>query len=211
MGKKAEPAVLASPNIRLAGEVGPDMLDRFLEQVGKAGADDPLVVEVTTLGGDAEIGRRLALEIRLLCDAGRKVMFLGKTVVYSAGITIMAAVPKADRWLTHDTLLLVHGRKLIKTIEFDGNLRTAEMQAQRLLAEAQTGIVAEDEGFAELAKGSELTEHQLRERALCEWYLTAAEALEHGLVAGLYGPRPPASKDGKAKGATGVGGVRRLR
>jgi len=205
------PKELDNPNVRLSGEVGPDMLDRFFEQVDRAKPDAPLVIELTTEGGNAEIGRRLALEIRLLAEQGRALLFLGKTVVYSAGVTLMAAVPVAGRWLTRDTLLLVHGRKLIKTIELAGNLRAAEQQAQALLAEAQTGIVAEDEGFAELAQGSKLSEAKIRELALSDWYLTAAEALEHGLVQGFYGPRPPRPTGGPAAGSKGTGGVRRGR
>jgi len=211
MPRRTPPEALARPNVRLSGEVNPDTLERFLDQVAKASPDEPLVVEITTQGGDADIGRRLAMEARLLIDRGREVLFLGKTAVYSAGITLMAAIPRANRWLTRDTLLLVHGRKLIKTIHIDGNLRAAEQTAQRLLAEAQTGIVAEDEGFAALAKGSKLTEAEVRERALCEWYLTAQEAVDQGLVEGLYGPTLPASRNGKGTGRTGAGGINRRR
>lgn len=193
---KTPPKALAAPSIRLAGEVGPDMLCSFNDQVAAAAEADPLVLELTTQGGDAEFGRRLALEIRLLSAAGRRVLFLGKTAVYSAGVTIMAATPAKDRWLTADTLLLVHGRKLVKTIELDGDLRDAERAANRILAEARTGLAAEEEGFIELCAGSRLRLSELRERASPDWYLTAEEAVGHRLVAGLYGPaRPPGRSD----------------
>jgi ATP-dependent protease ClpP protease subunit len=39
---------------------------------------------------------------------------LGRTIVYSAGVTIMAAFPRADRWLSLDTRVMIHRRQLIE-------------------------------------------------------------------------------------------------
>lgn len=41
------------------------------------------------------------------------------------------------------------------------------------------------EGFTELAEGSTLSAEEVSKRAADNWYVTASEALEHGLVAGL--------------------------
>jgi hypothetical protein len=54
-----------------------------------------VVLELTTEGGDADGARRMALEIRLCREwHNRDTYFVGKTVVMSAGITIMAAFPR---------------------------------------------------------------------------------------------------------------------
>ena len=72
-----------------------------------------ILVELYTDGGDAEIGRRLAEEVRLLRHHHRRdIWFLGKTLVASAGVTVMAAFPKNKRWLTRDAALLIHGRNV---------------------------------------------------------------------------------------------------
>lgn len=66
---------------------------------------------MSTSGEDADIGRRLALEIRLLQQHGKgEVYFLGKSLVYSAGVTFMAAFPAAHRFLASDCALLIHER-----------------------------------------------------------------------------------------------------
>jgi hypothetical protein len=51
---------------------------------------------VTTLGGDAEMARRILLEIDRVRQwrqgrGGSRFLFLGKTIVYSAGVTITTA------------------------------------------------------------------------------------------------------------------------
>lgn len=182
------PTNLDHPHIRLHGDVGPEMLDRFLDQLKEAGDADPLVVEMTTLGGDAETGRRLALELRGLVASGRRVVFLGKTAVYSAGVTMMAATPVRDRWITPDTVLLVHCRKLEKTVELNEALRLARDKLEGLIRQIDVGLELQKEGFEELARGSKLTADEVAERATHEWYVQAREALDHGLVGGIWEP-----------------------
>ena len=118
----------------------------------------------------------------------REVFFLGKTYVYSAGITVMAAVPAARRFLTRDTVLLVHERRMDRTVQLSGALRSAIAVTQDLLAELQIGEQLERRGFEQLVAGSDLSSEQLMERILHkDWYMSADEALELKLVAGLVG------------------------
>ena len=182
------PEPLRHPHVRLTGDFDAALFQSLRDQIERSGDADPLVIEVTTVGGDAEIGRRAALELRLLREAGRRVLFLGKTAVYSAGVTMLAAAAVEDRWLTADTLLLIHGRKLSTPIELTGHLRDAKRQAERALAQIVAGLEVEEQGFAELAQGSRLSFQELCERATGEWYVTAREAVDLGLVAGIFGP-----------------------
>jgi ATP-dependent protease ClpP protease subunit len=184
------PQALAQPHIRLFGEVEAAMLQSFFDQLEKAADADPLVVELTTYGGDAEFGRRLALELRILQTAKRReVLVLGKTTVWSAGVTILAAVPAERRWLTDDTLLMIHGRKINRTLELQGSLRAAEIAARRLLAEVEASMVVEEQGFRDLLEGCDFSLDELRKRARDDWYLTASEAVELGFAAGVWGPQ----------------------
>jgi ATP-dependent Clp protease, protease subunit len=111
-------ARLARPTVRLYGSVGHPMVASFFDQLLPVlDVEGSILVELFTDGGDAEIGRRLAEEVRLLRqEHGRDVWFLGKTLVASAGVTVMAAFPKAKRWLTRDSALLIHGRRMVKDL-----------------------------------------------------------------------------------------------
>lgn len=63
-------------------------------------SENDLYVEVDTQGGDADDARRIALEMKLfLKHSGRSGYILGKNTVYSAGVTILAAFPRASRFL----------------------------------------------------------------------------------------------------------------
>src|SRR5271154_5192788 len=56
-----------------------------------------ILVELFTDGGDAEIGRRLAAEVRLVRQQQRRdVWFLGKTLVASAGVTNNGSVSEGE-------------------------------------------------------------------------------------------------------------------
>lgn len=181
------PAELAKPNVRLDGMVGDDMLRAFREALDSvADGEGPLVLELTTTGGDADIGRRIATDVRLFRErTGRRALFFGKAVVYSAGVTVMGAFPRADRWLSQGTSLLIHCRSLNKTLQLDGALSLERIRLEAVLAEIDVGIRLEEEGFRELIAGSDVRMRELLERAQSNWYLDADEALARGLIGGV--------------------------
>lgn len=178
---------LFEPQIRLIGEVNEAMVERFIDGVAAVPDDAPAItVELTTAGGDAEMGRRLALEVRLARRRRKpRLVFLGKTEVFSAGVTMMAAFPREDRYLTKDCVLLIHCRQLEKTVEVSGPLGASLHQLAALVEQAKLGIRLEREGFEELIEGSDVTLDELQKKTLDNWYVTAEEALERRLVAGL--------------------------
>ena len=188
------PQCLAWPQISLFGEVGEAMLGTFLDQLRKAEeSGEDIALEITTLGGDAELGRRLVLEVE---DARRRMrcrfVFLGKTVVYSAGATLMSAFPREDRYLTRDAVVMIHCRQLDSRVEISGPMRLSLPRIEALKRQIETGLKLEAQGFRRLIEGSDVTLDELWERAVHSWYLPAAEALERGLVAGIV-DRPPGS------------------
>lgn len=182
------PACLKSPQISLLGEVLEEVVEAFLTQLAEAekGHGD-IALQITTPGGDAELGRRMVLEVeearKRLAD--RRFLFLGKTQVYSAGVTLMSAFPCKDRYLTRDTVLLIHGRQLEETVEISGPMRASLAQVQALEEQIKVGLHHEEENFRRLIEGCDISLDELCDKALHNWYLPADEALKRGLVAGL--------------------------
>jgi ATP-dependent protease ClpP protease subunit len=180
-------ARLARPTVRLSGSVGHPMVASFFDQLLPVlEIEGSILLELYTDGGDAEIGRRLAEEVRLLqYQLGRDIWFLGKTLVASAGVTIMAAFPKERRWLTRDAALLIHGRRMVKDLHLEGPLGSCRRVLEEMIADIDHGLRLEEKGFAELITGTSVAAEEIASRAYGGWYLTAEEALRRKLVAGL--------------------------
>jgi ATP-dependent protease ClpP protease subunit len=181
------PSELLTPHVRLYGEVGDAMLSSFLEQLDAArSGSGPVVVELTTPGGDADVGRRIAAEIRLLREqTGRAALFFGKTTVYSAGATIMSGFRREDRWMDRHAVLMVHCRKLAKTMELSNFLAAERPRVEALLAEIDLGLRVQTWDFKALIDGSDVQIEELEQCAMENWYLPAEEALKRGLIAGV--------------------------
>ncbi|MEN9925248.1 ATP-dependent Clp protease proteolytic subunit [Novosphingobium sp.] len=182
------PDLVTRPQVSLLGEVNEAMVSTLLEQLsGIDDGDRPVVIELTTLGGDAEMARRMVLEIDIARQrlAPRRLVFLGKTTVYSAGITVMSAFAREDRYLAQDAVLLIHVRQLEKTLQVDGPMRESLSQVEALVHQMKTGMKLEEGNFARLLKGSTLQLDDVLQRALYNWYISADEAAELGLVAGV--------------------------
>ncbi|MGF6528776.1 ATP-dependent Clp protease proteolytic subunit [Variovorax sp. PvP013] len=180
--------LLKRPTIRLHGKVDDAMLDRFMEQMAAAvDGGDPILLELTTTGGDAEIGRRIATDVMLARDRlGLDLVFLGKSVVYSAGVSIMSGFPPKDRFLTKDCMLLVHERRLNKTLELKGAMRGMEALVKDTLSEIESALQMERTAFDYLVAGTEVTLEALMERInRSDWYISDKEALKMKLIAGI--------------------------
>jgi ATP-dependent protease ClpP protease subunit len=177
--------LLFRPNISLNGAITeaslPFFLDR-LENVRSAGED--LILELNTLGGDADTASRIALEVTLfLRHSGRRGFCVGKTVVYSAGVTILAAFPRACRFLTDDAVLLVHERRLEKSLELKGPIKACLQIVKEQMHMLETAKSQELRGFCALIEGSALGIDDLYEQATKNCYIPASKALELGLIA----------------------------
>lgn len=185
-GHGGTPTELAAPHIRLLGEVNSAMFNVFADALAaQRGAEGPLVLELTTGGGDADMAGRIATDIRLFREqTGRPTLFLGKANVYSAGITIMTAFPCKDRWLARGAVLLVRGRSIARTLELNGPLAGERVKAQMILAEIDAGLKAQEDVFKALAADCRLSLQELKDRARKDWYVDAEEALERGLIGG---------------------------
>lgn len=135
-------ALLHRPHIRLLGSVDEKMLQGLLD--GLDGAKDDgsdLSLEISTLGGDAEIARRMVLELDLARTRlpSRRFLFIGKTTIYSAGVTVMSAFPREERFVTSDSSFLIHCRQLEKTVEISGPLRGSLPKVEALREQLENG------------------------------------------------------------------------
>ncbi|MFC4254331.1 peptidase S14 [Altererythrobacter xixiisoli] len=176
------------PQISLTGQVNDQMVVSLIDQLRKVEAGHGLVaIEMTTLGGDADMARRLVVEIDLARQRlqSRRLIFLGKSLVYSAGVTVMSAFPLRDRFLLEGTMLLIHGRQMDKTVQLSGPVRENLAQLRALCHQIETGIHLEEEGFGRLIEHSRLSMDQLLEKALYNWYVPAEEALQLDLIGGV--------------------------
>jgi len=175
--------LLARPHILLHGVVDDAMYDSFRSQLCAATIDGPLVVSITSLGGDPEMGRAMGEDVRLLREfTGRETLFLGKVAVYSAAATFMASFPVDKRFLTRGSRIMLHERLMTSTVELSGPLTTLGATLKAKLHEIEDSIRIQEEGFADIVRGSRVTLDQLRDRATSNWYLEAEEARELGLV-----------------------------
>lgn len=185
-GVDKDRSALATPNVSLHGEVNEAMLARWIElTLPLRGGKGPLILELSTVGGDAEVGRRIADDVRLLREAGSSVRFVGKTAVYSAGATIMGGFLRAERWLARDAVVMIHGRKLSKSLTFEKALRAERPGVEALLAEIDQGIRIERIEFGKIIEGSDITMEEIEAQTIANWYLSAEEALKRGLIAGV--------------------------
>lgn len=172
-------------NISLNGFITADTLTFFLRRLEEVrDANEPLVMELNSQGGDADVARRIAMEIRLFVrHSGKEAYCIGKTNIYSAGVTILAAFPRERRFLTEDAVLLVHERRLDHSIQIGGPINACIQIVREQLSMLETAHDLEMEGFRDLVEGSDLSVEELYERATGNCYLHAKEALELSLIA----------------------------
>ncbi|WCT72601.1 peptidase S14 [Sphingomonas naphthae] len=175
------------PVILLSGGVDYEMYKSFRDQLAGAPAEGLIVVELSTLGGDPEVARMMGEDVRFHSELepGRRIVFLGKAAIYSAGTTFMSFFAPENRYLTRGTRLMIHERKLSKQLAIDGPLTTCIATVKATLHEIEASIAIQNEGFENLIAGSRVTMDELLEKAPSNWYIEASEAQQLGLVAAV--------------------------
>jgi ATP-dependent protease ClpP protease subunit len=176
-----------NPAVRLSGTVDYCMYESFRAQLSSAPPEGLIVIELSTLGGDPEVARMMGEDIRYHTevDPQRRFVFLGKAAIYSAGTTFMSFFARENRYLTRGTRLMIHERKLTKTLEISGPLTTCIAGVKATLHEIESSIEIQNEGFANLIMGSSVTMDEVLQKAPSNWYLEAQEAQSLGLIEGI--------------------------
>jgi hypothetical protein len=144
-------------------------------------------VELSTLGGDPEVARMMGEDVRFHSDlaAERRIVFLGKAAIYSAGTTFMGFFTRENRYLTRGTRLMIHERQIDKDLKINGPLTTCVATLKAALHEIESSIEIQNEGFGNVVRGSDVTMDEVLEKAPANWYIEAEEALRRGLIAGV--------------------------
>lgn len=176
-----------NPAILLAGDVDYGMYAVFRDQLNAAPVSGLIVVELSTLGGDPEVARMMGEDIRFHSEVEpeRRFVFLGKAAIYSAGATFMSFFAAENRYFTRGTRLMIHERKLEKTLNITGPLSTSLAPVKALLHELEHSIAIQKDGFENLIRGSTVTMDEVLLRAPENWYLEAEEARARGLISGV--------------------------
>ncbi|AMK21139.1 MULTISPECIES: peptidase S14 [unclassified Sphingobium] len=182
-----DPKDFEYPAIMLSGIVDHGMYLHFRNCLSSAPQQGLVVVEIATLGGDPEIARMMGEDIRFHSDLypDRRLVFLGKTAVYSAGVTFMGFFAAENRYLARGTRLMIHERIITRDIHLEGPLSTCIASLKATLHEIEASIAIQNEGFANLILGSRVSMEELRTRAPENWYLEANEAQALGLIAAV--------------------------
>jgi hypothetical protein len=172
------------PAIMLSGTVDYMMYQFFRSALSQAPQQGLVVVELSTLGGDPEVARMMGEDIRFHSDMhpDRRLVFLGKTAIYSAGATFMSFFARENRYMTRGTRLMIHERIITKTINLEGPLTISVAALKAAINEIEASIAIQNEGFANLILGSSITMDEVLRRAPENWYLEAEEARTLGLV-----------------------------
>ena len=174
-----------TPRILLAGAVDYAMYDRFRDRLTQAPDSGLVVIELSTLGGDPEVARMMGEDVRFQSDINpaRRLVFLGKAAIYSAGATFMSFFAVENRYLTRGARVIIHERKMDKTLHIAGPLTTCIASVKAMLNELEHSIAIQNEGFENLVRGSAVTMDEVLRRAPENWYIEAQEAKALGLVA----------------------------
>ena len=178
------PSAFNAPAVLLSGPVDYAMYKDFRRQFEPALERELVVVELSTLGGDPEVARMMGEDIRYHSEMSpeRRFVFLGKAAIYSAGTTFMSFFARANRYLTRGTRLMIHERKMSKELQISGPLTTCIATVKATLHEIETSIAIQNEGFANLIRGSSVTMEEVLQRAPSNWYMEAEEAKTLGLI-----------------------------
>lgn len=175
------------PSIMLSGVVDHGMYLHFKNCLSNAPQQGLVVVEISTLGGDPEIARLMGEDIRFHSDLypERRLVFLGRTAVYSAGATFMSFFATENRYVTRGTRIMIHERLITKNIQLSGPLSTCIATLKATLNEIESSIAIQNEGFKNLILGSDISMEELLQKAPENWYLEANEAQARGLIAAV--------------------------
>jgi hypothetical protein len=183
----AIPKCLFSLQIRLSGLIDDNKLIDFQSQLDSPlKVEGQIAVELTTSGSDADLARRIGMDIQIAAEHfGREIFFIGKTIVYSAGVTIMASFPRERRYLTRDCLLLIYERRMDQSLQLSGPLQASLQRVETMEAQLKIGLEVEQTGFAMLCEGTGVDCDECVERARTKGYLKSDEALNRRLVQGV--------------------------
>jgi ATP-dependent Clp protease protease subunit len=159
----------------ISGEINQEVAGKVISELTAltATSDEPITVYINSPGGQVDSGHAIYDTIRFI---GPRVKMIGTGLVASAGALIYLAVPREHRYCLPSTRFLLHqpaggvnGRESDVSIEAEQIVRMRE-RINRIIAR-ETGQPLE-----KVARDTDRN-----------FWLTAEEALEYGLVGSIVG------------------------
>ncbi|WP_426435891.1 hypothetical protein [Bradyrhizobium genosp. P] len=94
----------------------------------------------------------------------------------------MSFFARPNRYLPRGTRLMIHERKLSKSLVIDDPLTTCIAVVRATLNEIECSIAMQNEGFQNLILGSNVTLEEVMQKGPSNWFLEAQEAKNLGLI-----------------------------
>ena len=168
---------LKTRQILLSGEINKELAQAVNKQLLLLEADGskPIYVYIDSPGGDVNAGFAIFDMIRFV---NAPVVLIGNGLIASAAALILLAVPKERRLgLPHSSYLIHQPLSEMRGVATDLQIQAVEMAKTRALLNK---IIAEQTGK---------DEKQVKKDTERDYWLTADEALEYGLISKVISSR----------------------
>lgn len=168
---------LKTRQIILSGEVTKALAEKVIKQLLllEADSDEPIKIYIDSPGGDVDSGYAIFDMIRFI---NAPVTIIGTGLVASAGALILLAAPKERRFALPNSHYLIHQPlSQMKGTATEIEIHAAEIEKCRARINK---MIAEETGK---------TIEQVAEDTDRDYWLTAEEALEYGLVSKIVTTR----------------------
>lgn len=169
--------LLKTRTILLSGEINKELAERLIKQMLllEADGDDPIKVFIDSPGGDADAGYAIFDMLRFIKP---EVITVGMGTVASAGALVHLAAKKENRLSLPNAHFLIHQPLSgIRGVATEIEIHARELEKLR---EKINVLIAEETG-QDVKKVSDDTDR--------DYWLTAEEALEYGLISRIISKR----------------------
>lgn len=151
-----------------------------------------VLVQISTQGGVVDWGRAMYEQLRILASRpGIVVDVLVVGVCRSAGVSIMMAVPRENRWATPRSRFMVHGAVVL-------GVNNEQIPIPQLSATVRQEMRQDDEELlAALREGTALSPDAVQQhiRGGRDYVFSAEQAVRLGVVGGVVDIPPPVVKE----------------
>jgi len=160
-----------------------ERLLKFLED--QKDENDSLIFNFFSWGGGFAHGKTLFNELRALAT-GRKLYIVTSSEISSMALFVLMAVPREQRFTFPMTYFYFHKSRMQHEVGSGWNLKDQhEYDMKEYGAEIELGANLDHDYEEVILKGSTMTKAQIRELETNPRYLSAKEAVQLGLVAGI--------------------------
>jgi ATP-dependent protease ClpP protease subunit len=185
MGKTEKRIVKKEKAISYYGAIGSESVQFFQPHLQACKSGDVVEVVLTTEGGSLLATAHLFQLIQEAQQRGATMLMVGKTMVASAGVLLLSAVPPENRILYQGCRFGIHHIQCSTVVHLEGATGHRLNYLKELLSECESEMKQLKLWMDRLARGSSLSGAELLEKATHYWELSPQEALEYGLIGSI--------------------------